>query len=542
MMAPLGEEMRLFRRRFLTALVFAAGVVGGLPSQTFAQSRGGTLVMITQPEPPLLASYISTAASIGQVTTKIFDGLLEYDFDMKPKPSLATTWDVSADGKTITFKLRSDVKFHDGQPFTSADVKFTIMEVLRKVHPRGISTFRDVTDVETPDATTVIFHLARPAPYIMSSLSSYDAPIIPQHIYSRGDIRNSENANKPIGSGPFKFVEWRRGEFIRLDRNPDFWKKGQPYLDRMVVRFVADSATRTALMEKGEAHIAGFGALPYNDVKTLGASATLAVTTKGYEMISPIAELNFNTKRPPFDNQKVRQAVSYAIDRKFAIDNIWFGFGKPGTGPISSNFAVTGIYTPDVMRYDVPDRVERANKLLDEAGFPKGPDGTRFEIVHDVLPYGEEWQRYGEYIQQALAKVGIKVSLRYEDVATWLKRVYTDYDFQMTSNFLFNLADPAIGVHREYHSNSIHPGTVFVNLTRWSSPRTDELMDQATVEHDPAKRNALYHEFQKLAVEAAPMIWSHELDFPTVYNKRFHNLISTPVGIYGSFADAYMEK
>jgi peptide/nickel transport system substrate-binding protein len=234
--------------------------------------------------------------------------------------------------------------------------------------------------------------------------------------------------------------------------------------------------------------------------------------------------------------------VSYAISRKFIIENIWFGFGKPATGPISSNFAVTGLYTPDVMNYNVPDGVERANKLLDEAGFPRKADGTRFEIVHDLTPYGEEWQRFGEYVQQALAQVGIKASLRYEDVPTWLKRVYTDYDFQLTSNFLYNLADPVIGVHREYHSNSIKQGTVFVNGTRWSSPRTDELMDLATVEPDLAKRNAEYHEFQKLVVEAAPIVWTHELTFPTVYNKSYKDLITTPLGIYGSFDRAYFEK
>jgi peptide/nickel transport system substrate-binding protein len=377
---------------------------------------------------------------------------------------------------------------------------------------------------------------------MMTSLSSYDSPMIPAHIYGKGDIRNHENANKPIGSGPFRFVEWRRGELVRLDRNPDFWKKGQPYLDRIVVRFIADASTRSVLMEKGEAHIAGFGAVPYSDVLNLTKLPTIAMTTKGYEMVSPLVELNFNTRKAPFDNQKVRQALSMAIDRKFIIDNIFFGFGKPATGPISSNFAANGIYTSDVKNYNVKDGVEQANILLDEAGLPRKADGTRFEIVHDILPYGEEWQRYGEYVQQVLGKLGIKATLRYEDVATWLKRAYTDYDFQLTSNYLFNLSDPAIGVHREYHSNSIRPGTVFINLTGWSSPRTDELMNLATVEPDPAKRNEYYHEFQKLVVEAAPIIWSHEVDFPTVYNKKYQDLIVSPLGIYASFAYAHLEK
>ena len=188
--------------------------------------------------------------------------------------------------------------------------------------------------------------------------------------------------------GPFKFVEWRRGELVRLDKNPDYWRKGQPYLDRIVVRFINDEATRTAALEKGEAHVAGFGAVPYSDAKKLAALPSIEVTTKGYEMISPIVELMINTKKAPFDNQKVRQAIAYAIDRQFIIDNIWFGYGKPATGPISSNFAPSGLYTADVTKYQVPDGIEKANKLLDEAGFPRKEGGIRFEIVHDITPYG----------------------------------------------------------------------------------------------------------------------------------------------------------
>src|SRR5262245_19410097 len=445
---------RLWQGAVLSATFFALLVA----PPAHAQKRGGTLVQITQPEPPNLAPYISTSGPIGQVTAKVYDGLLEYGFDLKPLPGLAESFTVAADGKSVTFKLRQGVKFHDGKPFSSEDVKFSI-ETLKQVHPRGANTFREVTAIETPDAHTVVLRLANPAPYMMSALSGYESPIIPKHVYGQGDIRNHEFANKPIGTGPFRFVEWRRGELVRLDRNPDYWRQGQPYLDRIVVRFIADSATRTAVLEKGEAHLACFGAVPYNDVKKLARLPSIEVTTKGYEMISPIVEILINTKKPPFDNEKVRQAVSYAVDRQFAIDNVWFGFGKPATGPISSNFSANGIYAPEVKSYNVANRIELANKLLDEAGFPRKPDGTRFEIVHDMTPYGEEWQRFGESVQQQLAQVGIKASLRYEDVATWLKRIYTDYDYALSSNFLYNLADPVIGVHRAIHSASISQGT-----------------------------------------------------------------------------------
>ena len=132
--------------------------------------------------------------------------------------------------------------------------------------------------------------------------------------------------------------------------------------------------------------------------------------------------------------------------------------------------------------------------------------------------------------------------MRYEEVPTWLKRIYTDYDFDVTSNFLYNLADPVIGVHRALHSNSIKQGTVFVNGSRWSSAQTDELMNKATVEFDPSKRNAYYHELQKLVVEATPIAWAIELNFPTIINKRFKGVIVSPLGIYSSYDGAWLDR
>jgi peptide/nickel transport system substrate-binding protein len=517
-----------------------------LPAVSHAQQarpqRGGTLVMVVQPEPPTLASYQSTAGPIGQVATKVYEGLLEYDFNLRPIPGLAQSWTVSPDGKTITFKLQPGVKFHDGQLFTSADVKFSVLDVLKKIHPRGINTFRTVESIDTPDPLTAVFHLSEPAPYMLMALSGYESPMLPKHIFGTGDINNHPNANKPIGTGPYKFVEWQKGQYMRFDRNPEYWKKDRPYLDRIVARFIADGSTRAATLETQEAQIAGFNAILPLDVKRLQALPHIAITTKGYEMQSPIVELDFNTQKKPFDNAKVRQAIAYAIDRKFIIDNIWFGFGKPSTGPISSNFKATGIYTADVRNYNVPNGVEMANKLLDEAGYPRRADGTRFEILHDVTPYGEEWRRFGEYVQQQLAKLGIKVSLRYEDVPTWLRRVYTNYDFELTNNWIQTLADPVIGVHRLYHSKSIKAGTVFVNGTRWSSPETDTLMDEATVETDPKKRSAIYHDFQKKIVDASPIVFVLELDFVTVYSKKLEGWLVSPLGLYSSFDQAWLAK
>lgn len=528
--------------RYSHALLALVAMIGiALPVGVHAQKRGGTLVMIVQPEPPSLASYQNTAGPISQVAAKVYDGLLEYDFNFKAKPGLAKSWTVSPDGKTITFKLQEDVKFHDGKPFTSADVQHTYMNVLKKVHPRGLVTLRDLEAVETPDAMTAVFKLAKPAPYLMMALSGYESPIVPKHLFETGDLVSHPNANKPIGTGPFKFVEWQKGQYIRLDRNPDYWRKGEPYLDRIVARFIADAGTRTAAIEKAEAHFAAFNAVPSVEHARLKKLPTLEITTKGYEMFSPIVLYEMNTTKKPFDNVKVRQAVSYALDRKFVIDTLWFGYGKPATGPISSNFAASGLYTKEVRDYNVPNGLELAGKLLDEAGYPKKADGMRFEIVHDVSPYGEEWRRLGEYAVQQLGKLGIKVTLRYEDVPTWLRRIYTNYDFELNSNLLFTLPDPVIGVHRSYWSKNVRPGVPFSNAARLTIPRVDELLEAATVEPDPAKRIALYHEFQKIVVEQAPLLWLFEMEYVTVSNKRFKGWLQSPLGVYTSFNQAWLD-
>lgn len=527
------------RRSFLrtAGVATAAGVASSvLPIGTVSWAKsGGTLSMLIQPEVPTLASYLSTSMPVGQAASKIYDGLLEYNFDLSPRPGLAESWDASADGKTITFKIRKGVTFHDGKPMTAEDARFSIMDVLREYHPRGKGNFSLVTKAEVPDSHTLVLTLSAPSPSMIMAFSGYESPILPKHLFAGTDIKNHPNANAPVGTGPFKFVEWKRGQYMRLDRNPDYWSKGEPKLERIVILTIPDSATRSAVLEKGEAHIAGFGAVPYNDAARLAKLPNVRVTKQGYEMFSPIGELDFNTKVKPFDDKRVRQAVAYAIDRQYVADNVWFGFARPATGPINSNFKASGLYTDQVKRYDVPNALKLAEKLLDEAGYPRKGDGTRMQITLDVTPYGEEWQRFGEYAVQRMAKIGIKATIRYEDVATWLKRTYTDYDFQVTANWLNTFADPVLGVHRLYHSKEIKPGTVFKNASRWSSPRTDELMDLAKVEPDARRRAKYYHEFQQILTEEVPVAWVVEILFPTVVSANYKKLIDSAIGLAGNF-------
>jgi ABC-type transport system substrate-binding protein len=237
-----------------TALVLPLGLAasGTVFSSHFAgaaekpvePTRGGTMVMIVQPEPSTLAHYAVTAGNIPPIATQIYEGLVTYDWDLKPQPNLASSWEIAPDGKSITFKLREGVVFHNGAPFTSADVQFSFMEVLKKYHPFAPLLLAELTAVDTPDPATAILRLANPAPYLMQALAGRDLPIVCKSVFEGTPILQNPTANKPIGTGPFKFGQWERGQFVRLDRNEKYWKPGLPYLDHIIARFIPASASR----------------------------------------------------------------------------------------------------------------------------------------------------------------------------------------------------------------------------------------------------------------------------------------------------------
>jgi peptide/nickel transport system substrate-binding protein len=533
----------LNRRAFLVTGAMAA-VGASLPAmaQTTAGTpkRGGNMVMIVHPEPSSLASYANAAGNIPMVATQVYEGLLAYDWDIHPTPSLAKAWQVSADGLTITFHLQEGVTFHNGQPFTSADVQYSFMEVAKKYNPNGPVILAELTAVDTPDPLTAIFRLAHPAPYLMKSLSSKDMPVICKSVFAGTDVMSNPSGNKPIGTGPFKFVQWERGAFIRLDRNDKYWKPGLPYLNRIVARFIPDAATRSAALETGEAHFAGYSAVNPADIKRLQANPKLGSTEKGYETTSALSTLELNTRRTPLNKKEVRQAIAYAIDRKFIVDNVLYGFGKPATGPLNASFK--GLYTNDVRHFDVPDRLAIANKLLDGAGLPRGANGSRFGLTLEINPFGEQWQRQGEYLKQALSQIGITLTLRSEDTATWLRRCYTDYDFDINEPFYSAGADPVVGVHRHYVSSAIHKSTTFVNNTDYHSPVVDKALDEATRELDPTKRAAEYALAQKTMVEDSPNAWLAEVTYVSIFNKKLHDHTTGPLGTYSAFERTWLES
>ena len=268
----------------------------------------------------------------------------------------------------------------------------------------------------------------------------------------------------------------------------------------------------------------------------------LDTTTKGYEMTPALSVLELNTHRPPLDKREVRQAIAYAIDRKFILDNVMFGYGQPATGSLSRLFKTAGLYTDDVRNYAVPDRLEIANKLLDGAGLPRKDGGMRFGLHLEVNSFGEQWLRQAEYLKQALAQIGIAVTLRSEDTATWLRRAYTDYDYDINEPFLSQGIDPVIGLNKQYLTSQIRKGVTFVNDTFYSNPEVDTLLGQGMREPDPQKRGDIYKKVQQILADDVPLIPLIDVQYVSIFNKKLHDHTTGPLGTYQAFERAWLEK
>ncbi|MCC7283793.1 MAG: ABC transporter substrate-binding protein, partial [Acetobacteraceae bacterium] len=291
------------------------------------------LTSVISPEPTVLTTALSTALAVTVVAPKMFDGLFVYDWDFRPQPGLATSLELAADGLSARIVLRNGVKWHDGKPFTSADVAFTATEVWRKLHPRLRGLLANLEAAETPDATTVVLRFSKPSPALWGNLMGYEAGVLPRHIYEGTDIANNPANLHPVGTGPFRFAEWSRGEFIALERNPDYWDAGRPHLDRVIFRVIPDGAARSAAIERGEVLLGTYNPVPLNDVARLRTLPQLEVETRGYEMANDVGWIELNLDNRYLSNVKVRQAVNMAFDRNFIARNVWFGLAQPAVGP-----------------------------------------------------------------------------------------------------------------------------------------------------------------------------------------------------------------
>ena len=508
-----------------------------------AQTKGGGVTTVLHSDPTGIVLAFSSNGPAQLVGSKIYEGLVTYSTDLKPQPSLARSWDISADGLTYTFKLQPNVKWSDGKPFSSTDVVFSLAKMLPETSAGARLALQEVQAVEAPDAETVVVRLKKPIPYFIMIFPSVSVPIMPKHIYDGTEYaKNPANAT-PIGTGPFKLAEWRRGSFLRLVRNEHYWKKDRPLVDSITFRIIPDASSRAIALETGDIQIATGLDLSSADIKQFRANKDFEVTAAGWEYLSQISMLEPNLRKPILNDVRFRQALYHAIDRKFVLDRIWQGVGRIATGPISSKIPY---YTKDVRPYDFNPAKSKA--LLDELGFRADASGARADASGNrlkvsvlILPGDERYAQLGQYLREAWGAIGVEVNLQVTDTAGWEARI-RNWDFDILMNSLSQWGDPGFGARRYYVTSNIKKGGIFNNESGYSNPDVDKWFDEANVEMNPAKRADLYARIQRKLADDVAVMWMLEVEQLTISNKRVRNVITTAFGPRGPWDELYLAK
>ena len=488
-----------------------------------------TLYFAQANEPVSLNTAITSAGPVTFTASKIFDGLLTYDLDGKPQPQLATAWSVSDDGLTYRFDLRPNVRWHDGKPFTSADVAFSLQKVWREYHGRGRTTYANVVSVEASDPLMSVWHLSKPAPYLLSCLAASESTVIPSHLYEGSDILTNPRNLTPVGTGPFRFASWARGNQIVLERNPDYWDQPKPYLDRIVVRFLPDATAAAIALETGTIDLTS--GVPFSEVPRLGANKALSLVTEEKSYSPNWTQFEFNLERPALKDVRVRQAIAHAIDRDFIAKNI-LGNAEVADSPVPKE--LNEFHADGLPAY--PFDLASANALLDEAGVKPDAAGVRLKLFFDFTG-SPSAVRMAANMRSTLAKVGISLQARSQDQGEYINRIYTRGDFDTCMTGSGAGRDPAIGVQRYYWSKNIKTGVAFSNGPHYRNPEVDRILETAQVERDPVKRRKLYADFQHIVMTDLPylpLFWTHAY---IGANRRVTGLLTTLSGLNSNFAD-----
>ena len=486
--------------------------------------KGGVLTSHLSGEQRILNPALRASTGVYIITSKIVESLVDLGPDGKPVPVLATGWDAAPDGKTVTFKLREGVQWHDGRRFTAADVQYTAMELWKKYLNYGTQLQQYLDAVDTPDPHTAVFRYARPMPMDLLLRALCDLGYVaPRHVFEGTNVLENPANTAPIGTGPFKFVQYERGQYVMADRNPSYWREGFPYLDRIVWRFITDRAAAAAALETGQVQVTCYNGISLSDLDRLKGDPNYVVTTKGSEGNAFQNTLEFNHRRKELSDVRVRRAIAHAIDVPFFIENFLYGQGKPATGPIPSTS--TGFFSGNPPPYAF-DR-KRSAALLDEAGFKPAGGGIRFSLRLVPINNGEDVPLFATFIQQSLAAVGIRVEIVNLDTAGALAAVYKDWNFDLATGWHQYRGDPAVSTSVWYRSGS-PKGAPWTNQWGWQSEAIDTLTDQAAAELDPARRKALYAEWTRAINDELPIWMAIEREFQTAATKRLQNGLNTP--------------
>jgi 4-phytase/acid phosphatase/peptide/nickel transport system substrate-binding protein len=507
------------RRRRAYALVLAVAAAGLAAGPALAQKQGGTLTVGMELDisgfDPLKVGVFDTAALIA--ARLIFDTLTVLDDKGEPQPKLARSWSHSDDFKTWTFELRPGVRFHDGTPYNAQAVAWNYA---RQKDPnnncRCAFYIAGINSVEAKDELTVVFHLREPAVNVPALLSIPTANSVvqsPAAIEARGDDYNRH----PMGTGPFVLKSWAAGDRMVLERNPDYWDKGRPYLDRIVLRPLPDSQSRFASLLAGESDVVYADEYEADAIARARGNAALKV----HEYVGTGASVAaFNTEVAPFDDVRVRRALVMALDRKKMSQVLTNGLARPATNPYGD-----GSWVKCKDDGALPFDPDKARALIKDYGKP-----VEFKMLVTATPRG---RAVGQVMQQLWKQVGAKMEIEQVDQATIVPRAF-QRQFQLTPWRIVDLSDPDPQMYANFHTGSP------VALANYSDPELDKLLEHARVTADPAKRTEDYCAISRLINKEALWFWTFQNTYYAMAKANVKGIPKMHSGVI-DVSDAWLE-
>jgi len=496
---------------------------------------GDTIIEASIGDASYLNPILASDSASGDINGFVYNGLVKYDKNINLVGDLAESWEVSKDGLEITFHLRRNVRWHDGEPFTGKDVKFTYEKLVDpNTRTPYASDYLMIEELEVVDPYKVKIRYKEP---FSPGLESWGMGMIPKHIFEKGDFNNNPANRHPIGTGPYKFVEWKTDERIILKANGDYFE-GRPYIDRIIYRIVPDQAVQFLELKRGT--IDTMGLTPDQFQKEAVDKHFLDNFNKFRYPSFGYTYLGFNLRNPLFQDKRVRQAITYAINRQEIIDGVLLALGQISTGPFPPT---SWAYNKDVPLYG--HNPEKAKKLLYNCGWQDRDgdgilekDGMPFSFTLMTNQGNKMRELCATIIQSNLKEVGIQVKIRILEWAAFIHQYIDKKNFDAVILGWSLSRDP--DQFSIWHSSQVKEGQY--NFVSYSNPEVDRLLVEGRRTFDIEKRREIYHKIHSILGDEQPYTFLYVADALPVVHKRFHGIEVAPAGIGYNFIKWYVPK
>jgi peptide/nickel transport system substrate-binding protein len=467
--------------------------------------RGGELVIGVQTDPKTLFAPMTATGFDLAVCGNMFNALIRHDETGAAMPELAESWETSSDGMTLIFHLVHNATWHDGVKFTSADVKFSLEAIGMVYQGLSASLKPNLESIETPDDYTVIISTTKPIADLMDVYIGLGGPrgyIAPKHLYEGTNITSNPYNWQPVGTGPFKFKEYVAGDHLTMERYDNYWKSGLPYLDRVVFKIIPDAASRALAFAAGEVDFLAHGALSAALRDTLIKAVPNATIGYFSDPMGSTLRAEINMMKEPFSNLKVRQAICAAIDKQAINELVFLGGCNPGisigTSP-RSNPSCAWYFNNDTL---IPEYNQtEAERLLDEAGYPRGTDNIRFNMrLTPQLSYSGN-NKVAAMVKDDLKEVGIEATIENYDDAAFHEKVFKNWDYDMCFIGAATSPPDMLKLHLD-SKNILHVS--WSNCMGYNNSEFDRLIELQSVTINKTERGSMIREAIGIAVQDLP--------------------------------------